>query len=182
MTPETLKVSATAFLAGDNSAFQEIYNQTSERLFRIVARMTRNPEDAHDLVHDVYIKAFESRKSFNPAMGNLESWLTKLAVNHTLNFIKRKKWWNLNLERIVHHTEPVEQVEITEDSLVQKALEKVKADYRTCIVLKDIEGYDYEEISKMLNIPVGTVRSRLNRGRTELEKYYESEVKAYEKI
>jgi RNA polymerase sigma-70 factor (ECF subfamily) len=168
----------------ENTEFQILYEQSSARLFRIVLRMVHSREEAEDLLHDIYIKAFEHRNKFDPALGNHEAWLTRMGINHTLNHIKRKKWWNLNLDRIVHHTETEapDVAEMAEESLVHKALQKVQAEYKACIVLKDLEGYDYAEIAKMLKIPVGTVRSRLNRGRAQLEKYYLNEVKVHEKI
>jgi RNA polymerase sigma-70 factor (ECF subfamily) len=168
----------------NNTEFQTLYEQSSERLFRIVLRMVRSREEAEDLLHDIYIKAYENRQRFDESLGNMEAWLTRMTINHTLNHIKRKKWWNLNLERIVYHTETEvpDVAEVAEESLAQKALQKVQAEYKACIVLKDLEGYDYAEIATMLKIPVGTVRSRLNRGRAQLEKFYKNEVKAHEKI
>ena len=169
------------FLAGDKAALKTLYTETSGMLYRVVFRMIGSREDTEDILHDVYIKAYEKRKSYRPELSSLRTWLYRIAVNHTLNILKRRKWSN-NLKHFFRFEE--EQQDTLDDYLVteegqdiQRLLQKVPENFRVCLVLRDIEEKSYEEIAKLLRLNTGTVKSRINRGRKMLKELYMKEAK-----
>jgi RNA polymerase sigma-70 factor (ECF subfamily) len=144
-------------------------------LYGAALRLTRNPADAEDLVQDTYLKAFKSSDSFRPGT-NLRAWLFTILHNHFLNDRRRA------------NTSPVEvdsetadkaaavvpaQGESAEDQLVRRvsdaevraALDALPEKFREAVWLRDVEGFSYVEIAGMLAVPVGTVMSRISRGR-----------------
>ncbi|MDR1324344.1 MAG: RNA polymerase sigma factor [Candidatus Margulisbacteria bacterium] len=170
---------AARFRAGDAAAFKELYEDTSVLLYRVVFRLTGSREDAEDILHDVYIKAYQARRSYRPERSGLQTWLYRIAVNHTLNFLKRKKWLSGNLVNLFRRGEAEDVAEsyadAAEGEALQKLLQEVPENYRVCVVLRDIEDRPYDEIAKILNVELGTVKSRLSRGRQMLKDLYENE-------
>ena len=168
------------FLAGDKEALKILYSETAEMLYRVVFRMTGSREDAEDILHDVYIKAYEKRRSYRPELSSLRTWLYRIAVNHTLNVLKRRKWSNnftkfLGFE--VTERDTLDDLLTTEEGQdVQRLLQKVPENFRICLVLRDIEERSYEEIAGLLKLNTGTVKSRINRGRKILKVLYAKEV------
>ena len=167
------------FLAGDETAFKTLYTETFAMLYRVVFRMVGLREEAEDILHDVYIRAYEKRHSYRPELSSLRTWLYRIAVNHTLNVLKRRKWSN-NLRRLLGWRE--EEQDTLDDYLVveegqniQRLLQKVPENFRMCLVLRDIEEKPYEEIAGLLKLNTGTVKSRINRGRKILKELYEKE-------
>jgi len=168
-----------AFLTGDKTAFKTLYTETSEMLYRVVFRMTGSREEAEDILHDVYIKAYEKRKSYKPELSGLRTWLYRIAVNHTLNVLKRRNW-NNNMRRFLGWQEAERDVlddcvTAEEGQDMQRLLQKVPENFRVCLVLRDIEEKPYEEIAGLLKLNTGTVKSRINRGRKMLKELYERE-------
>lgn len=157
--------------------FQETYEQTKDMVYRLVWRMIKNKTEADDITQEVFIKVYKNLDKFNPSQAKLTTWVYQIAVNHTLNHIKRGKWLRDHWDRVVewYDREPVSAPEIKETSYIEELLGKVPVDFRTCVVLKDLEELSYEEIASHLKIPVGTVRSRISRGREMLKKLYEKE-------
>ena len=164
------------FAAGDETAFKRLYEDTSTMLYRAVFRLTGSREDTEDILHDVYIKAYQARRSYRPQLSSLQTWLYRIAVNHALNFLKRKKWLSGNLGRIFGMAERSEQtdyVDAEESEELQTLLQQVPEIYRVCVVMRDIEDRSYEEIAEVLRLAPGTVKSRLSRGRQMLKDLYE---------
>jgi RNA polymerase sigma-70 factor (ECF subfamily) len=163
--------------------FQQTYEQTKNMVYRLVWRMIKNKTEAEDITQEVFIKVYKNLDKFNPQQAKLTTWVYQIALNHTLNHIKRGKWLRDNWDKVIEwydgrHQENLESdptAQITEASHIEELLGKVPVDFRTCVVLKDLEDLSYEEISSHLKIPVGTVRSRISRGREMLKKLYEKE-------
>jgi RNA polymerase sigma-70 factor (ECF subfamily) len=157
--------------------FQETYEQTKDMVYRLVWRMIKNKTEADDITQEVFIKVYKNLDKFDPSQAKLTTWVYQIALNHTLNYIKRGKWLRDHWDKVVdwYDRDPVPAPEVTEPSYIEELLGKVPADFRTCVVLKDLEELSYEEIADHLKIPVGTVRSRISRGREMLKKLYEKE-------
>jgi RNA polymerase sigma-70 factor (ECF subfamily) len=157
--------------------FQQTYEQTKDMVYRLVWRMIKNKTDADDITQEVFIKVYKNLDKFNPNQAKLTTWVYQIALNHTLNYIKRGKWLRDHWDRVVdwYDRDPTPAPEVTEASYIEELLGRVPVDFRTCVILKDLEELSYEEISSHLKIPVGTVRSRISRGREMLKKLYEKE-------
>jgi RNA polymerase sigma-70 factor, ECF subfamily len=168
----------TACLAGRTDAFGILVRRYQDRLFPTVLRLLGCAEDAHDLLQDAFLKAYEKLGSFH-GESSFYTWLYRIAVNLALSDRrKRKTMWRLREDRRgepldvaddVRHTDPTLPLEQAErDGLIQAALNSLAPDHRAVVVMKDLDGLHYEEIAVILEIPIGTVRSRLHRARHEL--------------
>lgn len=153
-----------------------------EQLLKTALRLTRNREDAEDLVQETYLKAFRHWGRFEPGT-NLKAWLFKIMKNTFINLYRRQKAVPpqadfADLEetmegQILSEPEKSPEEELLERSWDQEVLAAIKAlphSYKVVVLLSDIEGYSYREIAEILAIPLGTVMSRLYRGRRALEK------------
>ncbi len=158
-------------------------------LYRTALRMTRNPDDAEDLVQETYAKAFRSAASFQDGT-NLRAWLFKILTNSYINTYRKKArepkqvdvagiedddfyLYNQILDTGNGTQEPsAEELVFNSfvDEEVRAALDAVPENFRVPVLLADIEDFSYKEIAEMLNIPIGTVMSRLYRGRRILER------------
>jgi RNA polymerase sigma-70 factor, ECF subfamily len=168
------------FMAGSKGAFQEIYEKTADFVYNVIYKMVRNEQDALDLAHDVYVKIFEKRGDYT-FQAAFSSWLYRIAVNHTLNHLKRQKWFFARRSIIYKADEYLDEnlnnIEKKDDlRLAQALLNKLKPDYKACLVLRDLEELSYEKIADILKINVGTVKSRISRGRSDLRALYQKEV------
>jgi RNA polymerase sigma-70 factor (ECF subfamily) len=168
-------------LLGDREAFGKIVSRYQSRLYNSVLRLVDTPEDAADVVQDAFLNAFQSLRSFK---GDAEffTWMYRIAFNAAVSS-KRKKKAAVSLNALepgrngsTH--EPVDAsdyvrpglaLERTEDERqLYDALARLSAEHRDALVMKEIDGLKYDEIADVLKIPIGTVRSRLNRARLEL--------------
>jgi len=168
------------FQQGEMAALQEIYELSKTYIYNIVYRMVLNTPETEDIVHDVFIKIYEKRDKYQKKMPFV-GWLNRVAINHTLNLIKRNKNYYHKLEQIFKEnpqtTEFEDTVVVEENAkLVLRLLKKLPSDYRICLILREMDSMSYEGIATVLNIRIGTVRSRLNRGRQQLAKLYQKEV------
>jgi RNA polymerase sigma-70 factor (ECF subfamily) len=168
---------AADFTAGEEAAFKQFYEDTSALLYRVAFRMTGVREDAEDILHDVYIKAYKARRSYKAELSSLSTWVYRITVNHTLNFLKRKKWLGGNLVKLFGGKEREDvaesYIDAEESSEIQKLLQQLPETYRVCVIMRDIEDKTYEEIAEILKIELGTVKSRINRGRKMLKDLFE---------
>ncbi len=156
-----------------------------DQLFKTALRLTRNAEDAEDLLQETYLKAYRHYTSFQPGT-NLKAWLFKILKNTFINEYRRRKqvppqvdFADLeetfesvlaNKNSSAARTPEDELLESSLDSEVRRALVGLPHNYKVVVLLADIEGYSYKEIAEILTIPVGTVMSRLYRGRRLLER------------
>ncbi len=155
-----------------------------DSLFNTAFRLTRNAQDAEDLVQETYLKAYRHYDKFQEGT-NLKAWLFKIMKNSFINNYRKKQrtppqsdFADLegSLEsRVIEDAvsrikDPEEEfLESIVDEQVQEALESLPADYRMAVILADLENFSYKEIAEILDVPVGTVMSRLYRGRKQLE-------------
>jgi RNA polymerase sigma-70 factor (ECF subfamily) len=168
---------------GDLAAFEELVVIYQDRVFTHCCHLTGNRDDGQDLAQDVFVQAFKSIKSFR-FKADFGTWLHRIAVNSWINQVRKQNKIsfifldepikNLNGEakrELAAVDEPLDmQVERQEFlSIIQSALNNLSPEYRVVLVLREIEGYSYEEIMKMLNCSLGTVKSRLNRARRALK-------------
>src|SRR5665647_2097100 len=154
--------------------WEEIVEQHSARVYRLSYRLTGNVHDAEDLTHDVFIRVFRSLHSYQP--GTFEGWLHRITTNLFLDKMRRKQRIRFDLlsddaaARLPSREIGPEQsyTDTHFDDDVQRALDALSPDFRAAVVLCDIEGLSYEEIATTLGIKLGTVRSRIHRGRAQL--------------
>jgi len=157
-----------------------------DALYRTALRMTRSEADAEDLVQETYIRAFRFREQFTPGT-NLKAWLFRILTNTFINQYRRKAARPQSTElddvdesilyRHMRDVAPASEspdpetliVDNTVSSEVKDALEELPEKFRTTVLL-DVEGFSYKEIAETLDIPIGTVMSRLHRGRKFLQK------------
>jgi RNA polymerase sigma-70 factor (ECF subfamily) len=173
-----------AFVRGEETAFKRLYEDTAGMLYRLILRMTGTRETAEYILHDVYIRAYTRRHLYDPGLSSLRTWLYRIAVNHTLNQLKRSRWLSGNLGRLFRGVEPDvldSYLDVEEGRRALCLLQRVPENFRVCLVLRDIEGRPYEEISSVLRLNPGTVKSRLNRGRRILKALYAKEVSKHAK-
>lgn len=176
---------------GNVDAFEELIKDYKKVAYNIALRVLRNVEDAEDASQEALIKVFKNIQNFN-MQSTFKVWMYRIVVNTCIDF-KRKK--NIN---VVSIDETIDlggngqmQREIADDSnnpdsmvernfnnkLINDAVNKLEDDYKTIIILRDIQGFSYSEISEILTCNIGTVKSRLNRARKSLKDILENELK-----
>jgi len=171
----------------DQATFSEQAMPFMSSLYAAALRMTRNPADAEDLVQETFLKAYRAFGSFQEGT-NLKAWLYRILTNTFINNYRAKsrrptetdlgEVEDLYLYRRVGGLEAALANRSAEDELldrfteaeVKQALEDLPEQFRLAVLLADVEGFSYKEIAEILDIPIGTVMSRLHRGRKGLEK------------
>lgn len=153
---------------GDREAQHELYVHTSDKIYRLLLRMTRNPDAAFDLAQDAYLRAFSRIEQFN-GDSSLGTWLYRIAVNEALQFMRRRDTLPLLSEASpLEASTPNEGERTTTRMDVKAALDLLDTRDRTILILRYQEGLDYREIAEVLDCAAGTVASRLNRARDRL--------------
>jgi len=151
------------------------------QLYPAALRMTRNPSDAEDLVQETLVKAYAGFHQFRPGT-NLRAWLHRILANTFINGYRKKKRepvqdlgdfqddWHVGGDPLLPsaRSAEAEALEQLSDSDILQALRELPAEFRTAIYLADIEGYPYREVAKIMDTPIGTVMSRIHRGRAKL--------------
>lgn len=167
--------------AGDGAAWEEIVQTFSRRVYNLAYRFTSRSDTAEDLTQDVFVRVYRSLEQYNPKQGDLQNWLMRLARNLIIDDYRKRQRAPQDeiaddLEDHKYHLRSAGssvQREMERRELgaqVQAGIDKLSADLRTCVILRDIEELSYQEIVDLLKIPEGTVKSRINRGRIELAK------------
>ena len=161
-------------------------NERSGEIYGLLYRLTENPEEARDLTQETFLRAFQSIRSFR-GDSDLRTWIYRIAINQARN---RWRWWRrrrrdstVSIDSTDENGRPAlvatlkaENVQSPEqdtlaherERILRNALRGLRRVYRETVILRDIEGFAYEEIAVALDISVGTVKSRLARGRQEL--------------
>ena len=171
----------------DQATFAEQAMPLMDGLYSAALRMTRNPADAEDLVQETYLKAYRAFHTFEQGT-NLKAWLYRILTNTYINIYRAKKRRpdetdldeveDLYLYRRLGGLEAAtagrsaeeELLDHLTDSEVKDALEALPEQFRMAVLLADVEGFAYKEIAEILDIPIGTVMSRLHRGRKAMQK------------
>ena len=161
--------------------------QYAPQLFSTALRMTRNRSDAEDLVQETYIKGWRSFHTFQEGT-NLRAWLFRIMTNTYINKYnaQKRKGTEVELDDVeelflykrlgsidqsqLSSSAEDQMLELFTDDEVKNALEELPEDFRMPVLLSDVDGFSYKEISEMLDIPIGTVMSRLHRGRKAMQK------------
>ncbi|HEU5418349.1 MAG TPA: RNA polymerase sigma factor SigE [Streptosporangiaceae bacterium] len=154
--------------------WEDVVREHSARVYRLAYRLTGNSHDAEDLTQEVFVRVFRSLSSYSP--GTFEGWLHRITTNLFLDMARRRQ--RIRFEGLGEETaariggaEPTPAQVFDDnhfDGDVQAALKALPPEYRAAVILCDIEGLSYEEIADTLGIKLGTVRSRIHRGRAQL--------------
>jgi RNA polymerase sigma-70 factor (ECF subfamily) len=173
-------------VAGDAAAWEEIVHRFNRRIYNICYRFAGGADDAEDLTQEVFIKIYRTMASFDPERASFNTWVTTVTRNLLVDHFRKTK-----NERITDSMDapigeedegrsiseqiedkgvsPDQQVErLQTKQMVHEALQKLSPELREAVILRDLQDMDYREIAAALKVPEGTVKSRINRGRTEL--------------
>jgi len=170
---------------GDLAAYDEFVRLYQDRIYATVYHMTANHEDANDLAQEAFIKAFQALKSFKGG-SSFYTWVYRIAVNKTINFLKqRRNKGQMSLDDLDFNAEhdpdlvalisdktPRREVGLAElQEKLNAAMQKLSEPHRLAVTLHDVQGLSHEEIAKIMDCNVGTVRSRLFYARQQLQAY-----------
>jgi len=170
---------------GDLAAYDTLVRRYQERVYATIYHMTANHEDANDLAQDTFIKGYQALKSFK-GDSSFYTWVYRIAINKTINFLKqRNSRTHLSLNDLDVNAEndpdlvaltsdktPRREVGLTElQEKLNEAMQKLSPVHRLVVTLHDVQGLSHEEIGKIINCNIGTVRSRLFYARQQLQAY-----------
>ncbi len=183
-------VLVAALKSGSEEAFGLLIAQYGQPLYSLIARSLQDPADAADITQEVFIKVFRSIRSFN-GEASLRTWLYRIALREASN---QRRWWTRHKKQETTIDAPVAPGEDIDEGIclsamladrcgspydqtacaelrarVEDSLRKLPEAFRTVVVLREMEGFSYEEIAEIVEIPAGTVKSRLTRGRAALK-------------
>lgn len=167
---------------GDSAAFAEVYRAHAQMVFNLCLRMVGRREEAEDLAQDVFLRIHRHLGRFS-GRSTLKTWIYRVTLNHCRSKLSRKRWFWRSLKeedeeggvQLADEGRDPEQTTLARDDArtVMRALLQIKPVFREAVVLRDLEGMSYDEISGILNVRIGTVRSRIARGREQLRKVFE---------
>jgi len=176
--------------AGDEDAFDTLVNEHSGGIYSMLLRLTENAEDAGDLTQETFMNAFRSIKKFR-GESSIRTWLYRIAINRSRN---RFRWWKsrrrsktisidsvrTDEDRPLHETLAGDAPDPETEAITAETMHRLRRTlltlpdiFREAVILRDIEGLAYDEIAEVLDISIGTVKSRIARGRSELAKKLE---------
>jgi RNA polymerase sigma-70 factor, ECF subfamily len=166
-------------LGGEESAWEALLRTHNRKIYNLCYRFTGRPHEAEDLTQEVFIKVFQTLTTYDAGQGSFSTWLNRIARNHLVDHYRRthKDRLTSSLDEEGGGREstpsaedpPSARVESRERrEILQAALDRLSPDMREAVVLRDFQDLDYDEISEVLGVPEGTVKSRINRGRLEL--------------
>jgi len=185
-SPKIRKEVIESCKAGDEKAFAEIVLHRQKKVFNIAYRMLCNQEEAKDLAQEVFISVFESIKDLKEEI-KFDAWLTQITLNHCRNrwkYLKRRQYFNSDSLDDPIETEDGNMPKAIDDpsgnpetlyekkmvqQFIQRGLLKLKEDQRELLVLRDLQGFSYEEMGELLGLPEGTIKSKLHRARMDLK-------------
>ena len=172
-------------LEGREAAHRELIRRYERPVFSLVFRMVRDRELAEDLTQETFVKALNAIESYRPEF-KFSSWIFKIANNAAIDHLRRRELDTLSLDGSPHAEtpeameatalqignrleSPLEAVEARElGGAIEEAIGRLRPEYRSCILLRHVEGRPYEEIAEILNLPLGTVKTYIHRARNEL--------------
>ena len=183
--PEDEAEMMTELRSGSETAFDWLITHYHASVYGVISGILRNPTDAADVTQEVFLKAFRGIRGFRQG-SSLKTWLYRIAVRESLNY-KRWFWRHLRFQSSMDGQDedrcigiedtassPFDELASREIQLaVQQALGAIPAPFRAAVILRDLEGLSYEEVAEVLEISVGTVKSRILRGRRMLREVLE---------
>jgi RNA polymerase sigma-70 factor (ECF subfamily) len=173
--------------SGEEAAYRELVRRYERPLFSLLYRMVRDRELAEDLAQETFVKALNAIDSYRPEF-KFSSWIFKIANNAAIDHLRRRELDTLSLEGSPHaetpeaveatalqigdrQESPLDEVEARElGGEIEAAIAKLRPEYRSCILLRHVEGRAYEEIAEILGLPLGTVKTYIHRARNELRR------------
>ncbi|MFT5369305.1 MAG: RNA polymerase sigma-70 factor (ECF subfamily) [Candidatus Latescibacterota bacterium] len=172
--------------AGDIDAYGKIVGRYRGRLYNFVFRFVSDRETAEDIVQETFLRAFRKRKEYR-AIANFSTWLFTIAGNLAKSELRRRKRWRLfslhrdddsetgiELPDETYRPDKVAESSLADDQ-IHNAIASLPENYRQVILLRDVEGMAYQEIAEIVDCPVGTVKSRVNRARLKLQQKLKNE-------
>jgi RNA polymerase sigma-70 factor, ECF subfamily len=171
--------------SGREAAYRELVRRYERPVFALLYRMVRDRELAEDLAQETFIKALNAIESYRPEF-KFSSWIFKIANNAAIDHLRRRELDTLSLDGSPHaetpeamqatalqigarQESPLDAVEARElGGAIEAAIGRLRPEYRSCILLRHVEGRAYEEIAEILNLPLGTVKTYIHRARNEL--------------
>ncbi len=178
---------------GREGAFRELLTRYQRPVFSLILRMVRDRTTAEDLAQEAFVRAFQAIGSFNPKY-KFSSWIFKIANNHTIDHLRKRRLDTVSIDGSPHartsqeaaesaiivesmDERPDEYVENRElGGRIEEAIGQLRPEYRTAVLLRHVEGYSYDEIAEVMELPLGTVKTYLHRARTELKDLLAAEV------
>lgn len=169
------------FQRGDLYAFDLIVKRYKDQLLNFVYRFVGSQEEAEDIVQETFLRVYRKRKAYK-RIAKFSTWIYTIAGNLARTELRRRKrrklysvtdmgYENKDYEISDEGLSPESHVnEIIQEEIIQKEINKLSPKFREVIVLRDVQELSYEEISKIIKVPIGTVKSRVNRGRLKLQK------------
>jgi len=170
------------FQDGETLAFEEIVVRFTNRIYNFLFRFFSSEEMAEDILHDTFLRVYKKKHLYRP-IARFSTWIFTVAKNLALTEIKRQKTRRTypistmgfqdreyQIAGNYHQPDEIIENEVTE-RVIQQALGTLPSHYRTAVILRDIEDLSYHEISQILEVPVGTVKSRVNRGRQQIQQF-----------
>jgi len=173
-------------VAGDSAAWQEIVQQHHRRIYNICYRFSGSPDDASDLTQEVFLKIYRTLGTFDGSRAAFMTWVTTVTRNLLVDHFRKGKYDRVTesleaapggqedgltlgeqlQDQSISPERRVQRLQV--QKVVHEALQKLSPELREALILRDLQDMDYKEIAQVLKIPEGTVKSRINRGRTEL--------------
>lgn len=171
--------------AGRQAAYRELVRRYERPIFSLIYRMVRNREQAEDLSQETFVKALNAIESYRPEY-KFSSWIFKIANNVSIDHLRRRELDTLSLDGSPHALTPeaiqasalqlgdrqetaLEELEARElGGEIEEAIASLRPEYRSCILLRHVEGRPYEEIATIMDLPLGTVKTYIHRARGEL--------------
>ena len=180
------------FQQGDELAYVELVNRYRNRLINFVFRFVGTKEESEDIVQDTFVKLYEKKDYYRP-INEFSTWIFTIASNLAKTELRKRKrrktsslsdlgLENKDFDVPVQDTTDEETLDEFADSQIQDAIQSLQIHFRTALILRDIEELSYEEISKILDVPLGTIKSRINRARLQLQEKLKSVYKDRRRI
>lgn len=179
-------------LSGNDQAFRKLRLKYQNAIFNLIARMIRDRQEVEDLTQEAFIKAFTSLESFNDEYA-FSTWLYKIATNNCIDHIRRKKLQTFSIDKPIASKDGEYTFELPDTSfepdrelidsqrkaILKKAIESLPPKYRRVIELRHVEEREYQDIAKILDLPLGTVKAHIFRARELLYKYLRDKMRNY---
>lgn len=182
MSTDVPLTGTAAFDAGQAAmpTWSELVKEHADSVYRLAFRLSGNQHDAEDLTQETFMRVFRNVKQYQP--GTFEGWLHRITTNLFLDMVRRRA--KIRMEALPEDYERVPGTDMTPedaysvtnlDPALQKALDDLKPEFRVAVVLCDVVGMSYEEIAETLGVKIGTVRSRIHRGRAQMRESLEKQ-------